>query len=918
MRSDGYVEGQIEHSNSWSTWTETFVEKNSETRLSAAGDVNVEVAATGDAASGGYSGIVYAGVAATERGKVDIDAGSDVNIKVANQTTGGNLEAGGMYGIASGFGLGVNDLPSKTDFPVTDETSSSDRNGDGYDDYAYEQYMNAIADKYYNDKREAWNEETGQYEPQNNASAVNVSSGGDVKVTVDLGSGTYTGAASGIRAVMGDVNVTADGDITVNTTLDGVHRGNEENVLSALEMGEGRVTLKADGDVTLSVRGDGDNLAVVNYEPGATYAYHGGVNPTHISGKNVVFKGEAGKNGNADNSIAGIDGTNSNFKKEAFTVSAEEKFTMDISAQHNGGTTEVSGINIGMSDLYPSYYRHFLSLAVDAPEFEIKASVTGDISQGDSKAAGIAIGTGGGLGIFSYDSLDEFSGTGHGLDWGREAKPVESLDINVSGARHNVGIEVVSEGSRWEDKAWADIRARELDITVSGGTASGDSSSYGLHAVSNGDEWDTDRAKINIESEDLTITVDNPQHSVGISADGNGSMVSIGTIREYGSEGSYAPNAISVTINCTINNGTELLNGIAIEALNGGYVSITGNRNASEDRPEYNDTITVNGDIVARNTLDENGSYSRESQILFDTGYGNDRVDINGDVSIGKGAQFTVDLGSGNDYFSLGGGITLEKGGSFTLDAGAGDDVIILNGKVDLDFRQGDDGSVHSGGNFRLSGGDGNDVLVLHAPDAATFNEWYKDWLQQEGLLENLQIENIIVQGVDNPADIGWLADLVSQAGNINFDVLGTDVSLSMVNDLSVFSDGSFALDGVGSNDMLHVRFGDADVLSGLGTAMNNGGVKGLEHLLLESTGESIDGLLNNGTLSFLLDSTSAGKANEGANVLLKLDSSQIHNLENAGWSASGSSSQINGIEYTVYENAEEQQLFIQLTTATV
>ena len=793
VRADGAVREEVVIS-SW-TWNgETYYQTemqptgHSEAILRADGDIDVSVAVTGDADGQDHSGMSYAAVAATENGQVTLEAGGDVSLSAANRTNGQGLETAGMYGIYSGYGLGANDLPGLAQFPATGgEDEWGDFNGDGLNEYNYDYYASAIAQQYANDKRGEWNDETRSYDLQGDQTLVAVKAAGNVDVALDLGDADYNGEASGIKVMAGDVDIRAGGDITVDVRHAGTHGGDSEHALSALEIGNGTVGMHAGGDITLSLSGNGDNLSVVNYHPFSKAAHDYGLEATHLSGRNVTLKGEAGANGAADNSITGIDANGANFKKEAFTVHADEKFTIDVTARHNGGTSSSTGIGIGESDGYYNYYRHDLSVAVDAPEFEIRAAVTGDVSQGDSKAAGIAVGSGSSLGIMSYDSLDEFKDTGYPLEWGRVAKPVESLSITARGARHNAGIEVSSLGNEYEDRARADIRAEELTISASGGVASGASSSYGLLARNTGGGRYGESALINIETGHMTVTVDNPQNSVGLAAHGPGSSVSVGSVREY-EEGGWREisSPITVIINCTITNGEEQLRGIAIEALNGGQVTIASNQ-YDASQPAHADTILINGDIVARSEPDADGYYRDQSRITFDTGYGDDRVVVNGDVSLGKSSAFTVNLGDGNDFFSLGGGITLDKDGSMYLDAGAGDDLLMLNGKVDPGYYQ-EDGNTYVRGSLYITGGEGNDVLVLQAPDAATFNAWYKDWLQRAGILDELQCESIVVQGVDDPDSIAWLAEMIRAHGDINFQVAGSGVDLSGVTDLASLS----------------------------------------------------------------------------------------------------------------------------------
>lgn len=913
IRSDGAIINEVLPPGE--TWP-INVPNHSEVNLYAQGDISIRTEFTGDTDAQDHSGISYAGVAATERGKVDIEAGGDVDIEVENKTHGGELNTSGIFGIFSGYGFGERDMASIKDFAV-DENSQpwADQNEDGYDEDTYSYYLNSISYGYYSSKRsDQWDDETGTYKQKNEQTKVSIEADGDVNVKVDLGGQDYTGTASGISARMGDVDIKSGGDINVSTVHNGNHSGDQDHGLSAMELSDARVFLTAEGDINLHVESNDDNVSVVNYYHSTSQPYFYGIDATHLSAANVNLTGKVGANGGPDNSIIGLDATGTNFKKEAFTVHADEKFTIDVTAQHNGGETSSTGIAASTSDVYRNDYQHYFGVGTDAPVFEINASVTGNIDLGNSYATGISVSNGGSLGISSYSSLKEFQTPDYVIREWDARKPVEEVRINAEGARHNTGIEVKSNNSTWSDRTRLDLRADELNINVKGGTSVGESSSYGIKAVSLQDnqEFPSDDygSRINIQTSDLTINVDNPQLSVGVGAIGWGSFVTIGSVVQNDESGSASHSAIRVEINCTVTNAGEQLRGIAIEALDGGNVTIRSNESFAGG-PGMNDSIIINGDIVASNTPNEFGSYNGTSRIDFYTAYGDDRVEINGDVKLGKGSDFTINLGEGNDHLSIAGGINLETGAYMYVEAGDGDDVIKLNGPVDLSYYQ-ENGQTHAGGNLYVNAGSGNDVLILEAPDAETFNQWYKDWLTSGDQLANMEVENIVVKGVDNPDDLAWFSEMVSQHGNINMQFQGQDSSFSVINDFGGLADG-FNLDGIGDNDTLQLLYQGQDTLDSLHSHLADGSINGLEHLIVDLTGsQSLDDLLSSGGLDSLL-----GGVGNDANLMLKVGSLEGSGLEAAGWSSTGQTENINGIDYSIYTNTDlGQQIYLQIATS--
>lgn len=935
----------------------TYVQKTSSlkesstTNLTADKDVTVTATITGDTSTQDHSHTSYAAVAATERGHVNIDAGKDVLIETANAATG-DLSTAGVYGIFSGLGLGEKDLPKLEDFPNPQYLGEGypGIEGQKYNEQAYREYMQGLQFQFAEDKLD-WNTydpETGMPGHTHNTSEVNIKAGGDVGVHINLGAGDYSGVASGVKINFGDVNIESGADISVQTSLQGTHTGDTAHKLSAVELSGGSLSMKAQGDINIGLEAGGGNLAVLNYQPYAQNYNPYGLNTTDLTAEGAVtLKGEAGKDGgSADNRITGINAGNLGFKKETFTVNAKE-FAIDVTAYGNGGTTASTGIQVGgetPAGPYMSSMHHF-TLAVDAPEVEISARVVENAatpSQGDSTATAITVNQGF-FGVFANDpeslfAMRMYSGR---LVPGLIVTSLDSLALTAEGANQNVGIAakpVRSEGAEeWNTaSASVDIRAKELNIKASGGAQPGPSASYGI-MVANPAQFDynsgymADQGNVRLETSNLTITTQGSDKSVGIHSSGYSDGYTMfgylpgvevtstrtstthnkGTAEEY-TEVTTEP--LTVIITCTITNGDEQLRGIALEAVNGGHITIRSSDGTTDpysgqwiNMGKHNDTVILKGDVHVgdlNNTYDPNDpdNYQpyKSSSVLIDTGWGNDRIEIDGDINLGWQGSLRIDAGAGSDVVALGGKIS---GGNLTYTD--------------------EHGETHSNGHLQILGGDGYDLLILKAPDAETFEQWYGDWftsLTQKDLYD-MSFEGIIVQGVSDPGELAWLTNAIENFNlqsdfHINLQFFGADaeghpVNLTMVNDASAISE-AFALDGSGhDNDLLYVRF-DADnhdSLSGLSRALSSGHIKGVENLLVDmADGQNQE--LDLGVLKGLFDGKEAN-----TNIILRADSTDTLSLQEAGWHTDGSSHTLDGISstYTVYTNADEQQLYVQL-----
>ena len=391
---------------------------------------------------------------------------------------------------------------------------------------------------------------------------------------------------------------------------------------------------------------------------------------------------------------------------------------------------------------------------------------------------------------------------------------------------------------------------------------------------------------------------------------------------------------LTVVINCTITNEVEQLRGIAIEAINGGNVTIQSRQDyLAPGEQGHNDTIILNGDVYAGMTTDNlHNPNAISSLINIDTKAGDDLVSINGITTLEKGGHFLIAAGKGNDsvlfagdinlntlgyldilageghdLISIDGNIKVDGMSNMSIDAGSGNDVIILNGGIS--------GSNANGG-LQISGGDGHDMLILKAPDAATFNEWYKGWLENYGLL-NLDCESITVQGIDDATSIAWLSELVNETNALN----GKDITLQIIDthsNLTVVADGasiddSFILNGAGDSDMLHVRFDyENDSLDGLSHAITSGHISGVEYLVLDLANPHLYHELDFSKLNSFIG-TVKNDTNEPDNILLKADADDTLGLQNNGWTTAGNTESINSVEYTVYQHDDYGSLYVQL-----
>ncbi|MDR2573087.1 MAG: hypothetical protein LBC94_01865 [Desulfovibrio sp.] len=843
-----------------------FVDKNSQINLDGA-EVNVRAVITGNANTQDYSRSTYAAVAATEHGHVDIGSAGDINISTASAAEGGALKASGVHGIFSGHGLDLKDLG---DPPPRQDDSH---------DFYHKQLTLQYLDGRFSEGR--------FYGPENQhkQTEVNVRADGDVNVAVGLARADGE-IVSGVTAIYGDVNVKAGGDVNVSVSLGGKHDGGGN--VSAVTIRDSILSMEAEGGINLSLSGSGHNLSTIStggHDPYTNLiSFQKRIPASRFSaGEEINITGRAGENGAShDNSIAGIQ-MNVNPMSAGVILKAGERVSVDVAARDNGGRTEAVGIQHDRSSL-DSYRAGFssvgLGVGVDASEFVIKAAIKDGSTGGDSRAAGISARNGGVYLANSWSSPDDgsyYDGNAAGIwtnsRWVDSSRSIESARIDVSGGRQNAGMEAIAAdktdaggdpyyyGYRYAD---VQINVRELDIDVRGGTMSGHTASYGINAEYYTDEPPSDATCVGIHTDNLNVTVADADRAVGLRAGGYAEI----SIESTYSDDYYNKHALSVAITCDLDDLGNLgarLRGLAVEAVNGGHVGISGGAGK--------DTVILNGHMLAtgqREDISRGESY--ESSINIETGDGDDRIEIHGDITA-------------RDY------------GKIWIDAGDGDDIVSIKGKI-----SNDEGGVY------IRGGAGYDTLILTAPDAGAFRAWYQDWLTND--LDNLEFEKMVCNGID-PTDAGlaWLVTLLDDyaANNAGFSFqynYNGNVYGGAYNDfLDSGADGAHHISGGDGNDVMVYHAGNT----------LDGG-DGLDALLVSMTANptaSLEGLLS-GAANTEVAIGINGEATWGnlAGMGISMGGDGLH-LSGNGWSES-----TNG-HYTTYTNGSGATVIVDNTLTT-
>lgn len=841
--------------------------ENSAVELKSDGDIDLGVTAL---EGGDHSGITYAAVAATDNGHVDINAGNGVTITATDTT---ETDAAGVYGIFSGYGMGVKDLLTLDDFESHEYIFQSDY---------YKTYLGELA-YYYNAqrKKEVYNEELGEYEEvlSHELSEVNINAKDNVSVQVNLGENDTDTSAAGIKLSFGDVSIKSQGDIDVGLTHTGAHGGDSNNFLSAIDVTHGYFSLVSEGDVRLNLEANGDNLAVYNSDKTAFGSYlNYGMKDTAIVAKNIEFTGIAGADkSSAENHILGIRAFG---KKETFAVQAEEKFSIDVTAHNNGGATSSVGIHaIGIE-----HYSHFL-LSVDAPLFEINAHVAGGAGS-DSQATGIRLDSGIDFGLGIYSGMGYNSG---------DATRFDKFSMNVGGGLVNTGLAAVAPATddRNGYESRANVFAEHIDIKVTGDSQNSSSASYGLRASRHDSVNPHEKSStITMHTSDFNLAVEDTHNSTALQADGFGTSVKI-TSQHYDYNGDVqGPLTVKII---SKNLSADDLKGMAIEAIDGGKVEII-----ASDSHAYNDFIQIDGHIEIWSQLPSTPSF-----VTIDTGLGNDHIEINGDI------------------------INNKPTGNIIVDAGEGNDSVILNGKIDAPTSNtplADRGGYYEGDTgFYLTGGEGYDTLILKADSIGQFIEYYGSWLRgiTDGKLSNLNFESIVIQGLtaEEASTNEAFSELYGlfQNSGASVQYYGSDVDVAFA-DLATLDKVNFEDFGGTENDLLYVRVNEGDSLSDLNGLLADGSLTGAEGLMLDLVDYDNSFNLDGTALNSLLESLRGNDSNKDANVFLRYDDGDNipADLASAGWETQGETANLNGQEYIVYTNSQDDalgNLYIQMIT---
>ncbi|MBB5142949.1 hypothetical protein [Desulfovibrio intestinalis] len=851
--------GVLENAGTLGDWGSHYINRefdNSEINLAAtAGDVKVSADLTGTA---GVNTAV-AGVAATDNGHVNVAAANgNIDITVNNRTESGSLDqSSSIFGVFSGVGLGGNDLPVEGDF--------SDKNQQYQ--YTYSLYQQYLADKFAPSQNPYLTQKLDFDSNRGEQAIVDIRAEKDVNVALNLGAQNGSYEAAGINAQFGDVNVASNsGNINVDVAMQGQHlSGSGQKWVSALEISNGTADLKAEqGNVKLSVSANGENIAVVHYN-GATampasspYDYipdAAVVASSSLTGKNINLNGTVGADGSsAINHIIGINATHTH-KKETFVISADERFTLNVTAVDNGGATSATGVYVGYA-LYPDGYGGYAYnngasyvLALGAKEAEINARVeAGTGLSADSYSVGIeASGHKFVIMSDSEDNLwrDAYDGSGNklpnttslGYTTAYDFDAVNQLTISAGGATHNTGIlsadaEIPMGGSPYYAPSSVDIRADSLTVTATGNPEAGSiSTSVGIAA--------TGQSSVQIISNNVNIEATDAHHSVGVQSDGN-SNYAPGITISNAIQNATSDSALTVIISAKVGTDLEsMTNGIAIEAINGGHVQ-----------------------IVSR-------------------GYSGDYVEING-------------------------GIVTDGTGRVTIQTGGGDDVVKLNGAVD----------IGASGGLNIDGGDGYNLLILSAPDHDTFMQYYGNWFANGAIENNINnFHEIILQGVDMGSDAYNL--IMNSVGNhdIAVRVIDEGTNLDLVVNAYEY-DFSSHDDLTGDSDLLFVRFNGAEnpnqeefdqTLHNIGKVGD-----GYESVLLDFVGSGDEPMFGeNNNLDSLFNLKNS--ANENTDIFVRATSDDA--ILNSGWTASDETKVLNGETYTEYNDASGNTMYVQLTT---
>ena len=125
------------------------------------------------------------------------------------------------------------------------------------------------------------------------------------------------------------------------------------------------------------------------------------------------------------------------------------------------------------------------------------------------------------------------------------------------------------------------------------------------------------------------------------------------------------------------------------------------------------EAYALNAREGGHNTIKALGTQGIEVRISVAAGEGQKALAL---YAQGEGSQNRIEGGAGDDSVYIKGDILAEDGGVNSISLGGGTNRLVLDGAVNA-------------GALSLEKGDGYDILVLRAPDVASFNERFHDWL---------------------------------------------------------------------------------------------------------------------------------------------------------------------------------------------
>lgn len=259
-----------------------------------------------------------------------------------------------------------------------------------------------------------------------------------------------------------------------------------------------------------------------------------------------------------------------------------------------------------------------------------------------------------------------------------------------------------------------------------------------------------------------------------------------------------------------------------------------------------------------------------------------------------------IRLGDGGGEVNLHGDVHAESGGMNRIYGGAGDDSFRLDGHVGADA-------------LFIDGGGGRDTLVLMAPDYADFVSRYDAWLSNPASFDNIEAVRVECGALDAAA----YQDL-SNYLSTTLGAYGTDIVFENFTFSGNLADhlGSAYLDG--GDGFQTARIGEMGVGGGHGYSLSDltAAMHGYEQLDLNGgagTTLTIDSLLGGLGSDATYDDGTHG---EGMALFITGDGGDSVLVNgNSGWNDTGSSAQVDGLDYYVYSNNDlddPQYLLIQ------